>query len=189
MRTITVDEEVYEFIKGRAEPFVDKTENDVLRKLLLNNKVTGFSTKVTNKISSREILDSLTTRPSTDQFVNSFLQDRFTGKFKTRSPYRMMFESNEQVVYFQNFNASDTVNLWYRLKKEPLDVLRSSKKEAYVCLTNPAEGYGFRIPLTEIVKKIREARWDREDLEVNIDPYDSKWRELSWNIEKYKIEN
>jgi hypothetical protein len=39
MYRIEVDEDVYEFLKKHAEPFVDKDENSVLRKLLLGKKV------------------------------------------------------------------------------------------------------------------------------------------------------
>lgn len=36
-QTIEIDQEVFEFLKMQAEPFID-TPNDVLRRLLLNNK-------------------------------------------------------------------------------------------------------------------------------------------------------
>jgi hypothetical protein len=36
-RSITIDDDVHEFLKKKAIPFVDHTENDVLRRLLLND--------------------------------------------------------------------------------------------------------------------------------------------------------
>jgi len=41
MYKIEIDEEVYDFLKKRAEPFVDTNPNGVLRRLLLNNSRTN----------------------------------------------------------------------------------------------------------------------------------------------------
>jgi len=38
MKTIKIDDDIYEILKFNSEPFVDQTPNDVLRKLLLNRK-------------------------------------------------------------------------------------------------------------------------------------------------------
>jgi hypothetical protein len=192
MKAINVDDEVYEFIRQKAEPFIDKTENDVLRKLFLKEKNIASSTKSASTISPREILEAVAGPHSNkeqlkNEFIARFLQEKFTGKFRIRPPYHMMYESNDQIVYFQNFNEPDRPNLWFRLMKKPLDVMRSSGKKGYVCLTVPPEGYAFRIPLMEIEDKILEAKWERKDYEVNINPADSKWRELSWSIEGYKV--
>lgn len=189
MRNIEVDNEVFETIKQKAEPFVDKTPNDVLRKLLLKNGNIACSTESTGNNSLKEAMDFVRSggsRNSTGNFVDRFLREKFPGKFRPRSSYQWMFESNEQIVYFQNFNKPNRPNLWFRLHKKPLNVLRSSGKEAYVCLTIPAENYGFCIPLSQIDNHIHLVGWDREDLEVNISSADSKWRELSWNIGEYK---
>jgi hypothetical protein len=99
----------------------------------------------------------------------------------------MMFESEKEIVYFQNFNKRNTPNLWFRLNKTPLSILRASAKKAFVCLTNPAERYGFIIPLKEIDNRIRQTGWQREELEVNIDPADSRWRELSWKLNQFEV--
>jgi hypothetical protein len=39
-KSIEIDQEIFDFLKTKAEPFVD-TPNDVLRRLLLNNQVTA----------------------------------------------------------------------------------------------------------------------------------------------------
>lgn len=43
MYKIEIDEEVYNFLKKKAEPFVDTNPNNVLRRLLLNNPKTNKS--------------------------------------------------------------------------------------------------------------------------------------------------
>jgi negative regulator of replication initiation len=45
MYKIEVDEEVYNFLKKKADPFVDINPNSVLRRLLLNNSKTNKSDK------------------------------------------------------------------------------------------------------------------------------------------------
>ena len=45
MYKIEIDEEVYNFLKEKAEPFVDINPNNVLRRLLLNNSKTSKGDK------------------------------------------------------------------------------------------------------------------------------------------------
>ena len=45
MYKIEVDEEVYNFLKKKADPFVDTSPNSVLRRLLLNNSKTNKGDK------------------------------------------------------------------------------------------------------------------------------------------------
>ena len=56
---------------------------------------------------------------------------------------------------------------------------------AFLIFTNPAENIAYIIPVTEVVRKMKECGWDREALEVNIDHENSYWRELSWDIGSY----
>jgi hypothetical protein len=93
-----------------------------------------------------------------------------------------MFESENHLVYFQNFNKAGTGNLWYRLNKGSLNVLRNTQKIALVCFTNPSESIVFEIPIKDIDTKAEEANWNKDFFEVNIDPANSRWREFDWNI-------
>src|ERR1039457_1968902 len=108
MISIEIDEDIFKYLKSLAEPFVD-TPNTVLRRLLLpeyfpqNESSTKESTSAT---SSRGL------RSSSEVFVSSFLQKRYGEKFRTKTPFRTMFESEKHLIYFQNFNKSGTINLW-----------------------------------------------------------------------------
>ena len=185
MKSISIDSEVYDFIKNNAEPFVD-SPNSVLRRLLLGEAEVGSEADNTIGYPQKGVVTSTkNVSGGAAKFVNQFLASRFDGEFSVRSPYRMMFESDNQIVYFQNFNKKGTSNLWYRLNPTPMSVLRSSEKEGFVCLTNPAEEFGFVLPLQEIEQHTKSVGWNRDELEVNIDPADSRWRELSWNLEPY----
>jgi hypothetical protein len=98
----------------------------------------------------------------------------------------MMFESDHHLVYFQNFNATGSHNLWFRINERPLAILRDTRKAAFVCMTNPAEGYAFLLPIDDVLERVRRANWMRSELEVNIDPSSSKWRELDWDLTPYR---
>jgi hypothetical protein len=95
-----------------------------------------------------------------------------------------MFESANSLIYFQNFNQA-SATLWYRITKKPLKVLRDSRKKCIICLTNPAEGVAYLIPLEDIESKLAHSNWGRDYLEINIDHVSSKWKELDWNIKQY----
>jgi predicted nucleic acid-binding protein len=98
-----------------------------------------------------------------------------------------MFESEKHLVYFQNFSKVGTSDLWYRLSKDPLNILRNTQKIALVCFTNPSENIVFEIPINDIDKRAAETKWIKDFFEVNIDPANSIWRELDWQIEKYLV--
>jgi len=184
MIKIEIDEDVYDRLKSFAEPFVD-TPNIVLRRLLFPGPNT---THIKQKIS-----DSASRSSSKDQglssvaFMNRFLKSKYKEKFHLRSPFRTMFESQNHLIYFQNFNKAGTVNLWYRLNKGSLDVLRNTGKISIVCFTNPSENIVFEIPLKDIDNKAAKLNWNKDFFEVNIDPASSRWRELDWNIERYLV--
>ena len=184
MVTIEVDEDVYKKLKSLAEPFVD-TPNTVLKRLLFSaQKPTNIKPR-TNDSTSKTTLGEQGLSSVT--FMNSFLKNKYGEKFHTRSPYRTMFESENHLVYFQNFNKAGTSNLWYRLNNGSLKVLRNTQKTALVCFTNPSENVVFEIPIKDIDKKAAEANWNKDFFEVNIDPANSRWRELDWNIERYLV--
>lgn len=178
MVTIEIDREVLDVLKSRAEPFVD-TPNDVLRRVFGLDAVRAERTRPPKRRSSSS------PAASTEAFIKHILDAEFSGEFRIRSPYRTMYESQRQIVYFQNFNSSGTANLWYRLKGSALDLLVSSSKEAYVVFTNPAEGISYAVPAAEIKRRADRKKWDRADLEVNIDPATGRWRELDWDLTDY----
>jgi len=181
MVSIEIDEDIFNYLKSMAEPFVD-TPNTVLRRLLFpechpqGDASTELSTTVTlprSPVSSREV------------FVSTYLQSRYGEKFHTKTPFRTMFESEKHLIYFQNFNKSGTNNLWYRLSESSLVTLRTTTKIAIVCFTNPSENIIIEIPMKDIENQIAKSLWKKESLEVNIDPTNLRWRELDWSLQQY----
>jgi hypothetical protein len=169
MHKIEIDDEVYDFLKRQAEPFRD-TPNSVLRRLLLKKPFRPEPVPVP---------------PQPEGFAHRFLAKTFNEIFTSRSPYRMMFESPNTIVYFQNFDKPGRSNLWYRLNKKPLDTMRKTRKGAFLCFTNPAESYAYLIPLAHLDDHVPASRWKGESLEVNIDPADNRWRGLDWKLDTY----
>ena len=181
---IEIDEDIFNYLKSLAEPFAD-TPNTVLRRLLF------LGDKPQNIVSTKRSIPPISAgglESSREEFVSSFLQNRYGGKFRTKSPFRTMFESEKHLIYFQNFNKSGTTNLWYRLSESSLNTLRKTSKIAFVCFTNPSDNIVFEIPITDIDKQILKNDWKKDFLEVNIDPTGLRWRELDWNIEQYLVE-
>jgi hypothetical protein len=197
MFTIEIDSEVMAYLTSHASPFVD-TPNTVLRRLLSLDAKTAATTPDAPVGPARPTLSGppsgstpRTRQPEPDkgdrhQFVSQVLAGEFGGRFRVRSPYQMMFESDHHLVYFQNFNATGSHNLWFRINERPLAILRDTRKAAFVCMTNPAEGYAFLLPIDDVLERVRRANWMRSELEVNIDPSSSKWRELDWDLTPYR---
>ncbi|MCC7201055.1 MAG: hypothetical protein IT393_00080 [Nitrospirae bacterium] len=184
MITIEIDEDIFNYLKSLAEPFTD-TPSTVLRRVIFNNNhtsqsFTSTSYSVDNKYSRKSV-------STVNEFMSAFLKRRYQEEFRSRSPYRTMFESDHFLVYFQNFNKTDTLNLWYRLSENSLSTLRNTSKSAMVCFTNPATDIVYEIPIKDIDSQARKEDWEKASLEVNIDPVSSRWRELDWNIGKYLI--
>jgi hypothetical protein len=201
--TIEVDSQVMDLLSRHAKPFVD-TPNSVLRRLLgLGGEVTGVAptpvpvpattTPSRAPEPTRSTVSRTVGRHTSDpdkgdrhEFISRILAAEFGGRFRVRSPYQMMFESDEQLVYFQNFNATGSHNLWFRLNDRPLGILRDTRKRAFVCLTNPAEGFAFLLPIDDVLDHARRTNWTRSEIEVNIDPATSKWREFEWDLSRYR---
>ena len=173
---IEIDNEVFAFLEKNAKPFVD-TPNAVLRRLLLKkesaNKEDIMSSllDVRNKVSARD-------------FVREVLSKEFGGDFIKIRSYSFMFESDNILIYFQNFNKKNDT-LWYTVSKKPLQILKSSSKKSFIGFTNPAERFVYLIPLNHIEKAILESGWDRDYLQVNIDHLSHRWRDLNWDIQNY----
>ena len=182
MHAIEVDDEVFNHLKDRAEPFVDRSPNDVLRRLLgLDSEEVPDVTPATRRIRARSA--SLAGRK--ERFIQEVLKEEFGDGFRVRSPYRTMYQNGQRIVYFQNFDKAGSSNLWYRLRESALDTLTGDRRDAYVAFTNPAERFAYLIPVPELEKRASRAGWDREDLEVNIDPAANRWRELDWDLSQY----
>ena len=187
MPTIEIDDEVFAFLQEKAVPLVDDP-NHVLRRLLLSPPERPSGERASRGTTTvREPQATRTTEQirDTDSFVSHVLEAHFGGSFRKRGPYRYLFESPGRLVYFQNFNQSDSDALWYRLRSSALETLRDSSKEAVVCLTNPSDNLFYALPMEEVDRKARAAGWDRDDLEVNVDHSNRRWRELDWDIRKY----
>ncbi len=184
MRTIEVDDQVYDFIAKHAEAFVD-TPNTVLRKLLLKNVGNSRNSVPSAQPNTRTTTRNRSHETSSEAFVKRCWENRFSGQRRQVARYRMMLESGKDVVYFQNFNKRGSPNLWYRLNPEPLQTMRSKPQQAWICFTNPAENFGYLIPLEEIDKRAETVGWDREEIEVNIDVAEDRWREFDWRLAKY----
>jgi len=178
MIKIEVDEEVFKFLQENANAFVDMP-NDVLRRKLLGKKSKMQIIKKT-KVSANDGYNP-------QQFVKQILNSRFSGNFTSIPRYQFMFESINDIVYFQNFNKSNN-NLWYRLNHNPIKMLIQKGKTAYICFTCPPEKIAYLIPLGDIQKQITRAKWSRESIEVNIDYLHSRWREFDWDIQSYLID-
>jgi hypothetical protein len=183
MIQIEIDQDVLGFLERAARPFAEPTPNHVLRRLLLQEDDEPRGTS--DPASRKGPRGSRATRSSA-AFMRSFLKEHFEGPFRAVSPYRTMFESERQIVYFQNFNKADSPNLWYRLKGTATKRLVETRKDGFVCFTNPAEGIAYVLPLDQLVTKagVRDTE-AYDDLEVNIDHANGRWRELDWGIEPF----
>ncbi len=185
--SIDVDQEVFEHLQGRATPFVD-SPNDVLRRLLLTPlPEVPEASRTRQRATSAERRAARHGGPvPADAFVSRVIHQELGEGFKRRPPFRMMFESKDALAYFQNFNK-ETDHLWYRVTQNPWRELTSARKKAWLCLSNPAEGYCYVIPVSEIQAQVQRARWSRPYLEVNIDPATSRWTELDWRLDQYLV--
>lgn len=178
--TIKIDSEVFYMLQRHAQPLVD-TANDVLRRILL--KVPQPPLRTPKKSTPRPDYEAPLVDSAT--FVQFILQDRFGDGFHRFGRYQYMFESSDQIVYFQNYNQKTDL-LWYRVTKKPRKDLTSSSKQAWLCLTNPAERYAYIIPIADIEERAESSGWSRDEFEIHIIPRESRWVEIDWNISQYR---
>lgn len=178
MRNIEIDDDIYNLLQSLAVPFVD-TPNDVLRRLLLN------STSKRTIISKSNFNDK--GGVGKEDYVLGVLKTKFTSIFRKARGYQWLFESDDALVYFQNFDKADSPKLWYRINQSPLLNLTRSSKKAYICFTNPSDGIAYLIPLQDIRARAKQVGWSRDYYEVNLDVQSGRWIELDWNIDAYKV--
>jgi hypothetical protein len=182
MVNIEIDDEVFNYLKSLAEPFID-TPNTVLRRLLFHKDKPQEAPSGSR--STAKSTDSV--EASSEAFTTSFLRERYGEGFRVKSPFRTMFESERHLIYFQNFNKIGTANLWYRLSESSLKALRKTTKTATICFTNPSENLVIEVPMKDLDAQVARSTWKKEFLEVNIDPADLRWREIDWNLQKYLV--
>ena len=183
--TIEVDDDVFSLLQENARPLLD-TPNDVLRRLLLNEK----QERGTPMLQPSQPDECRSPRPASDAprseaFVRQIIAKEFGGGFRRLGRYRMMFQGEDRLVYFQNYNK-ETDHLWYRVTKDPWKLLKANGRNAWICFTNPAERYAYLIPVADVIAKVHRAGWSRDYLEVNIDPGTSRWTELNWDLSDYR---
>lgn len=178
MRTIEIDDDIFEFIKSNAEPFVDHSPNAVLRRLLLAGDLQARPAGEAQGEDERRGSDS----SESVAFVKEILGHDFSDSFERYGRFRMMFESASELVYFQNFNQASE-RWWFRITKRPWDTLRNTEKRALIYLTNPAMRLAYALAVEDVEARVRAAGWNRDTLEVNIDHARHRWTELDWKIE------
>lgn len=184
MHNIEVDDQVYDFLAKKAEAFVD-TPNSVLRRLL---KIDDNGESIQRcEAPRRESQKAKEKEVSSEAFIRKFWAKKFQGVPRQVGRYRMMLESDTDIVYFQNFNKLGSPNLWFRLNPSPLETIRSSRKRSWICFTNPAERFGYLIPISAVDSKAQDHKWSRPEYEVNIDVADDRWREFDWKLGEFLV--
>lgn len=174
---IEVDEEVFAALQQQAEPFVD-TPNTVLRRLL------GFGKPGQGKEGLLARGGGHMATQQKGQFQEKLLTEISTERFRVKAPFRLMFESESHLVYVQNFDQPSP-KLWYRVNENAWKILRQARKNAVLCLANPAESFAYVIPVSDISKQVADSDYERSYLEINIDVGSSRWIELDWNIDAF----
>ena len=64
--------------------------------------------------------------------------------------------------------------------------LRATRKEGWLCLTNPAEGFAYLLPIADVKDRVAKRSWIRPYVEVNIVAATSRWIELAWDLSPYR---
>lgn len=177
---IEVSEDVFKQLQLLATPLVD-TPNDVIKRLLIGARQ-GSSEPPKKKEEKAMQVQAKRQIVPTELFVEHIISS-IGERFRKVGQNRYMFESANNLLYFQNFNKEGD-RQWYRIRKEARTYLALSEKDSFLCLTVPAEGIIYKIPFHEVERQVKAAGWTRDHLEVNI--YNSRWVELGWDISGYK---
>lgn len=177
MNTIKIDDEIMDYLKDKADPFND-TPNSVLRRILGFDK--SKKTKKQNVKAGGDFMKS-------DEFVRKVISEHYNydGRPQKVGRYRLLFNLDGKFVYFQNFNEP-TNNLWYRLRSNAIEKLRG-KKGAEIVLTYPVDRVFYPIKVSDLLAKLDQNNWTRDDIEVNIDPDEDYWRELNWKLNRVRL--
>jgi len=123
--------------------------------------------------------------------AREFPGEMFARADRERGSFRTLFESEERLLYFLNFNKPGATNLWYKLTGTAIEALTAAEKAGYIAFTNPAERLAWVIPIADL-RRQHEAALGRPlgagDFDLNIDVKADRLRELDWGIEAYRRE-
>ncbi|GIW43847.1 MAG: hypothetical protein KatS3mg077_1129 [Candidatus Binatia bacterium] len=174
--TIEVDSEVLSGLEARRLT-PDEPLNAVLRRLLRG--AAGYGGGGLSGGSAKSLLRK--------QFVEEFLQQQFGGRLRRKDGFQLMFEDDLNLVYVQNYTGVGAVSLWYRIEQKAWAELCRSHKSVWLCLTNPMERYAFVIPFREVLQHGGEQLFHAKGaLEVTLEPASGLWRELNWDVSRYR---
>jgi hypothetical protein len=169
---------VFSFIKGGKKGF------DQSRDHRHDVRVVTKATRASQKILPN---NSAPAGSSQEQFIQLVLNQRFGDGFTKVGRY-YMFESNSEIVYFQNSNVGGD-EFWYRVMNKVRKILASSKKNAWLCLTNIPRKIAYIIPFKAIEQQIRVADYKEDNLEISIYGRELRWHQLGdWDIKKYRVD-
>lgn len=121
--------------------------------------------------------------------ARAFPGEMFERAGRQRGTFRTMFESDERLLYFLNFNKPGATNLWYKVTSTALRALLEAKKPASLVFTNPAERLAWVIPIEDLETKYRQvagAPLGDGDVDLNVDVKGDRLRELDWDIGRYR---
>ncbi|MEJ2548813.1 MAG: hypothetical protein P8125_13550 [Gemmatimonadota bacterium] len=123
--------------------------------------------------------------------AREFAGEHFDRAAKERGGFRTMFESTKRLVYFLNFNKPDSRNMLFRVTASAIEALTTAAKPAYVIFSNPARRIAWVIPVEDMLARYEEvfgAKFEPQDLVLNIDIERDLLRELNWDISEYRRE-
>jgi len=173
---LEIDDEIYQHLLKNAQGF-DETPEIVLRRLLLGDDAKTIHTRK----GGRTMVQT-----DTPGFVQRILNERLGGGFSTIGRYRFLFQSDNRIVYFQNFRDEGNYdNWWYRIVPKAFIELEKSTKPAAIYLTNPTSSVYYELPFDEFKEKTASIKTDR-GIEVNINHTTNIWTSLDWDIREYK---
>ena len=178
MPKIEIDNDVMEHLKSKAEPFID-TPNTVLRRELGLNKTKVNKNRIDN--SAGEAIDS-------DKFVKKIIKEYFGYKERPIKVgrYQYLFNLDNKLVYFQNYNNHPKTYLWYRLKSNALKKLKNNNGSEII-FTYPIERVFYTVNVSHLFEKLEQNQWSGNDIEVSIDPEQGYWLQLDWRLNKVQI--
>lgn len=117
--------------------------------------------------------------------------EMFERARRDRGAFRTMFESDQRLLYFLNFNKPGATNLWYKVPSTALRALIEATKPAHIVFTNPAERVAWIVPVADLRTRYEDvtgARLGDADVDLNVDVRGDRLRELEWSIEDHRRE-
>lgn len=118
------------------------------------------------------------------EFNKIILDDLFDEEFESVGRYTTMYKAHDNLIYFRNCYTPEG-KLWYRVDKKEWKMLQEDSRNALLIFTNAATQIAYVIPVPDVIRQVDTSGWDRDYLEVNIDPANDRWIELDWKIQGY----